>query len=68
MKLLDLIERSVIVQGLVTLGLIGVAGAMYLQGKPVPEGLIQCVYLVLGFWFGTKTQYIIDTNRNDRRK
>jgi len=65
-KLLDLVERSVIVQALVTLGLVGVAGYLYVTGKPVPESLLSALYLVLGFWFGTKMQHSIDENRKAR--
>lgn len=58
--LLDLIERSIIVQSLVTLALVGVVCYMYVTGAEVPEGLSGLTYAVVGYWFGTKVQHTID--------
>jgi len=67
MRFLDLLERSVIVQGLVTVGFVGTAMVLYVRGQEVPQALQSMIILVLGFWFGTKTQYSIDQNRMNRK-
>jgi hypothetical protein len=59
-KFWELFERSIIVQGTVTLALILTLCAMFLMSKPVPDTLIGFAMLVLGYWFGTKAQYAID--------
>ncbi len=53
-KLLDLIQQSVIVQGLLTLGVVGTWLYLHVAGKPVPPELNQIVGLVVGFYFGGK--------------
>jgi len=53
-KVLDLVERSVIVQGIVTLGLVGSDIYLAIASKPIPELLSQTTLLVLGFYFGSK--------------
>lgn len=65
--LLDLIERSIIVQSLVTLALVGVVCYMYVTGAEVPEGLSGLTYAVVGYWFGTKAQHTIDSQVRKRR-
>lgn len=60
-RFLDLVERSIIVQSLVTLALVGVVCYMYVTGSAVPEGLSGLTYAVVGYWFGTKAQHVIDT-------
>jgi len=67
MRFLDLLERSVIVQGLVTVGFVATAMVLYVRGDEVPMALQNVIVLVLGFWFGTKTQYSIDQNRMSRK-
>ncbi len=53
-KLLDLIQQSVIVQGVLTLGVVALWCTMLFLGKPVPDSLNQIVGLVVGFYFGGK--------------
>jgi hypothetical protein len=53
-KLLDLIGQSVIVQGVLTLGVVGTWGYLMVAGKPIPPELNQIVGLVVGFYFGGK--------------
>jgi len=55
-KLLDLIRESVIIQGILTLGLVGAAIGMMLQGREVPRDLWSLVVLVVGFYFGSKVE------------
>ncbi len=53
-KLLDLIQQSVIVQGVLTLGVVGTWLYLHVAGQPVPPELNQIVGLVVGFYFGGK--------------
>lgn len=53
-RVLDLVERSVIVQGIVTLGLVGTVIYLAVCSRPIPELLSQLSLLVLGFYFGSK--------------
>lgn len=53
----DLLERSVIVQGTVTLGIVGTILYLYVTGQEVPSNLQHLTGLLLGFWFGTKVTY-----------
>lgn len=55
-KLLDLIKSSVIVQGIVTLALVGTTCYLYATGQPVPDTLLQLDGVVVGFFFGAKIQ------------
>ena len=55
-KLLELIRESVIIQGILTLGLVGAAIGMMLQGREVPRDLWSLVVLVVGFYFGSKVE------------
>jgi len=50
----DLLQQSVIVQGLVTLALVGVTVYLYVTGQPIPDTLLNFDYLVLGFFFSSK--------------
>ena len=56
----DLLNKSIIVQSLVTFGLVAVTIYLYAVGKPVPEGLHTMAMTVLAFWMGSKVQYSID--------
>ena len=56
-KFWELLEESVIIQGLMTVGLWGIAGYLLVVGKPIPEILQAGCLTILGFWFGTKTQH-----------
>ena len=57
-----LLEKSVILQGLITVGFMGVALYLWATGQAVPDGLSQGLWVVLGFWFGTKSQNVINAN------
>lgn len=52
----DLLERSVIVQALLTLIFACVVCAMLLMGRPVAQEVWIAFGAILGFWFGTKSQ------------
>ena len=55
-RLLDLFERSIIVQSIITLGLIGTLMYLWLSNLPVPDDLVSLGMLVMGYWFGSKVQ------------
>jgi glycerol uptake facilitator-like aquaporin len=58
-KFWELFQESVIVQAVVTLLLIATMCALAIRGQSVPDWLIGFTSLVLGFWFGTKSQAAI---------
>jgi hypothetical protein len=51
-----LLKDSVIVQGAVTVALVGTTCYLYATGQPVPQSLLSLDGLVLGFFFGAKVQ------------
>jgi hypothetical protein len=53
-KFLDLLARSVIMQSVLTILVVGAWLYMIVVGKPVPELLETVVGLVVGFFFGSK--------------
>jgi hypothetical protein len=53
-KVLDLLARSVIMQSVLTILVVGAWLYMIVVGKPVPELLETVVGLVVGFFFGSK--------------
>jgi len=57
-----LFEKSVILQGIITVGFVGASLYLWLTGQPIPDALSQGLWVVLGFWFGTKTQSVIEAN------
>lgn len=58
-KFWELMEKSVIVQALVTLILVGTYAYMLITAQEIPNGLGLTLGTVLGFWFGTKTQQMV---------
>lgn len=54
-KMIDLLKESVLVQGVITLVVIGVAGYLIIQGKPIPENWNTILMLIIGFYFGAKS-------------
>ena len=60
-KFWDLLDRSVIVQGVTTLVLVGACVYLCVVGQPIPELLGDATMLALGFYFGTKVQHDIHT-------
>ena len=51
-----LLKDSIIVQGLVTLALVGTFCYLVATGRPVPDSLQGLLGLALGFFFGAKVQ------------
>jgi len=58
-KFWELLQESVIVQAIITLALVATACYMVATGQDVPELLSTALMLVLGFYFGSKTQQAI---------
>ena len=49
----ELLERSILIQGLVTLAFVVVACIRFAKGETLDEPLKAILMLILGFWFGT---------------
>lgn len=59
----DLLTQSVIVQGLITCAFVGTTCYLWATGQPVPQELWTANTVVLGFFFGAKTQQIVSRRR-----
>jgi len=59
----ELLKESVIIQSLVTLILVVVVSYMYVTGIPVPDTLVNLLMVIVGYWFGSKTQQVISRAR-----
>ena len=64
----ELLRESVIVQALVTLGLVIAYITMAVQGLAIPDGLHSLTILALGFYFGSKTGTAASTAYRDSIK
>lgn len=53
-KFWELVEQSIIFQGLLTLIIVGAWVYMLVTGKPVPNELHAAAGIVMGFFFGAK--------------
>ncbi len=51
-----LLQESVLIQGVITLTLVGTLAYMYVNGMQVPSELLNILLLILGFYFGGKVQ------------
>jgi hypothetical protein len=56
-QLIDLLKQSVLVQALITLGVITCVMIMAMQQLVIPEWMLQLVWIVVGFYFGSKVGY-----------
>ena len=54
-KFWELLEESVLMQGIMTVGLLGTIIYLVVQGRPVPDILTNGFLLILGFYFGSKS-------------
>ena len=57
-KLLELLRESVIVQGVLAVGTVGTTLYLMANGQEVPKELLALTSLVLGVYFGAKTENI----------
>ena len=62
-KFWTLFQESVIVQAIITLALVVTTCILVCTGKPVPELLSTALMLVLGFYFGSKNQRMINRSQ-----
>ena len=60
--LLDLFQQSVIMQGTLSLLVVGLWGYLIATGQDVPDNLNALVTLVVGFFFGSKLALTKATN------
>ena len=58
-----LFEKSVIVTSSIALVLVCTACYLWATGQALPEGFITCLMLVLGFFFGAKTEKSIQAQK-----
>lgn len=57
-KFWDLLKDSVIVQGTITVALVGTCCYLWITQQPVPQELWTALTIVLGFFFGSKARQI----------
>jgi len=55
----DLLERSIIVQSLITFGLVVTACVLWVTNRPVPPDMMQVLTIVVAFWMGSKVQQAV---------
>lgn len=58
-----LLRESVVVQGIITTCFVGTACYLWAIGRPVPDQLWTGCTIVLGFFFGSKIQNIVNTQK-----
>lgn len=58
-KFWELFAESVIIQALMALILLGVISYLYVVGQEVPDTLVNAFMIILGFYFGGKTQMAV---------
>jgi hypothetical protein len=58
----DSFRESVILQGLLTVGLWGVASYLFIIDKPVPDLLAMGCGAVITFWFTSKTTRAVEAS------
>lgn len=63
-QIIDLLKSSAIVQGSIALVSTGTVSYMYATGKPVPVELVGIVMVIIGYYFGTKSQQ--NSNREEK--
>ena len=55
-RLLTMLEKSTIVSGALALGIWGAVGYLACTGRPIPDILANAALIIVGFFFGAKTQ------------
>lgn len=60
LKVLSLLEKSIMVQAFLTAGFGGVYLYLVGTGQQVPEGFQNLMFTILAFWMGSKVQHEID--------
>ena len=62
----SLLQRSIIVQSLLTLGLVTTACILWGSGRSVPADMQQLLTIVVAFWMGTKAQHVVEAAGKSR--
>jgi len=52
----ELLKESVIIQGVMALSIVGAVIYMVVTKQEIPSILLEVLYLILGFYFGSKTR------------
>lgn len=55
----DMVRDSTIVQGIITLAVVGVTCYLWATGQPIPQELWTADGIILGFFFGAKATQIV---------
>lgn len=58
-----LFRESIILQGILTVGIWTGIMVIILRGEVPPDALVNVGYTIIGFWFGTKVQTAISQLR-----
>lgn len=57
LKLLELLQESVITQSILVLCVFGPMAYCVIAGRPIPDVITQYGMIILGFFFGAKSTY-----------
>lgn len=60
-----LFKESVIMQSIISIGLIAACIVLWLTGKTVPQDLSSMTLLAVGFFFGSKYQNTLNKTKED---
>lgn len=63
----ELLEKSVIFQGILVMGLTGAACYLWVSRQPVPDALVNLLLVIVGFFFGSKVQSSIEAQARAMR-
>lgn len=67
-KFIELLKQSVVLQASLTVMIWGVMMYLIVIGRPVPDILLSAGNIILGFYFGSKSQLYINNARAHQRK
>lgn len=59
-ELIELLKQSTLLQAILTIVLLGVISYLIVIEHPVPDVLTNAFLLILGYYFGTKSQQAIE--------
>ena len=62
------LRESTILQALMTIGLLGTICYLYIAGRQVPQELSGAFLIILGFYFGSKTQATLQATIKDLKR
>lgn len=65
-KFWDLLASSAVVQGILTVMVVGADIYLFATRQPIPEQLWQLTMLVVAFYFGAKSQSYLSTVQSRR--